>query len=115
MTRTLVARPTEVRIEDSLLTQFLNPQFVADFRKAFPGAKFVVLRIAVEVGDKEGGTEERQTSSAQSKSKKKARLEPITIGHYAPDHEEKRVLTLECENPETLEAVERIIANQGAP
>lgn len=115
MARVLVTRAIEVRIEDSLLTQFLNRQFVTDFRKAFPGAKFVVLRIAVERPETEGDSKKEGATSAPAKTKKKPRLEPVNIGHYAPDHEEKRILTVECEDPETLEAVERVIASLGAP
>lgn len=113
MARSLVTRAVEVRVSDASLSTLLNQKFVEEFRRAFPGAKFALLRIAVPRQPEEEAAKQRPPSGGTSKAespKKRPRYEAISIGHYAPDHDEKRILTLDCEDPDTLEAVERVLS-----
>lgn len=112
MARQLVRRPIEVQIEDSLLTQLLNPEFITEFRKVFPGSKFGLLRIAIPKQEKGASA---GPAPKQPKEKTRPPLELVTVFHAERDHDEKRILTVAAEDPETLEAIERILANLPAP
>ncbi len=112
MGRTLVTRPVEVRVEGGSLVDFLNPRFVEEVRRTFPNVKFALLRIAIPREPAPEAPTSSQSSSAKGRrAESRPRYEPVAIGHYAPDHDEKRILTLDCEDPETLEAVERIVSS----
>jgi hypothetical protein len=111
MPRTLPARAVGARIEGVALTQALSKEFVAEFARAFPGARFIILRIGVPKGKATETPEKPAAPGGKSKAKVIEEYEFVSIGHFRQEHADQHVLTVTCEDPETLEAIERILAN----
>lgn len=87
-------KPVQVQVKGLHLADLVNPDFQKALKEAYPGALDVALLINIPVV---GGTE------------KSEKFDHIRIGHFSKEHQEQSILTIDCDKPETLATIQRLL------
>lgn len=92
--------PVQVRVKGFAVRGFLAERFLESLTHEFPDAKFITVRFVLPVN-----AQKKSPESASSTDK----FELVTLGHYAREHADEDLLTIDCDSPETLKRMERVL------
>ena len=87
----LKGEAVQVRIKGVSTAKLLDDRFVALLRKEFPQIRYGPFHFYLPY---------------ESNGKK---FESILLGYLDPDHEDKLLFTIDCDEPETLQRLSRLI------
>ena len=98
--------PVEARVQGIPVSKLLSKDFLALMSKEFENARFITLRFVISTKPVPKAESNTKADDVPSPAEK---LELVTLGHYAKEHLDEAILTIDCDLPDTLRKVERVL------
>ncbi|MDE1821355.1 MAG: hypothetical protein KGI98_10995 [Euryarchaeota archaeon] len=87
-------KPTEVRIEGRHANSFVDSKVLGLLKKEFSDVSCHAIIFAV-----------KRPKEVKGEGKDSPKIDHFTMGHYNQDHDEKNLLTVEAQDPESLQKI----------
>jgi hypothetical protein len=87
-------KPVQVQVKGMRLSNLIDADFQMALKSEHPGALDVALLINIPIA---GSTE------------KSEKFDHVRIGHFSKEHQDQSILTIDCDRPETLATLQKIL------
>lgn len=88
-------KATEVQVSGTRVVDFVDKDFAEELQKSFPGTEYVSLIVFIP--------------KEKIKGKKKEKPDIVHISHANRESWKKKILSINCENSDTLQSIIDII------